>query len=66
MNILNSVKEVISFIEDGNSMWVTLITACSNKEIYSNWYFHMPHEFKESDVTSIRIESTDHIILYIL
>jgi hypothetical protein len=66
MNILNSVKEVMSFIEDGDSMWVTLITACSNEEIYSNWYFHMPYEFKEPDVTSIRIESTDHVILYIL
>lgn len=66
MKTLSSVREVMSFIEDGESMWVTLITACSNEEIYSNWYFHMQYEFKEADVTSIRIESTDHVILYIL
>lgn len=66
MATLSSVREVISFIKDGDSMWVTLITACSDQEVYSNWYFHMPYEFKESDVVSIQIESQDHIILYIL
>lgn len=66
MAVFATVKELISHIEDGDSIWVTLITACSNEEIYSNWYFHMPYEFKESDVTSIKVESADHIILYIL
>lgn len=56
----------MSFIENGHSMWITLLTACSNEEVYSNWYFNMPYEMKETDVASIRIESQDHIILYIL
>lgn len=66
MKTLNSVRDIMSFIENGHSMWITLLTACSNEEVYSNWYFNMPYEMKETDVASIRIESQDHIILYIL
>lgn len=65
MRTLVAVKELMSFIEDGDSKWVTLITACSDEVIYSNWYFNFPYEMKEPDVTSIRLEK-DHIILYIL
>ena len=65
MATLMTVKELMSFIEDGDSKWVTLITACSDQEIYSNWYFYFPYEMKESDVTSIKLEQ-DHIILYVL
>lgn len=66
MAILMTVKELISHIEDGDSKWVTMITACSGYEAYSNWYFNCPYEMRERDVTSIRIEEKDHIILYIL
>lgn len=61
-----TVKELMSHIVDGDSKWVTMVTACSGYEVYSNWYFNCPYEMKERDVTSIRIEEKDHIILYIL
>ena len=61
-----TVKEFMSFVEDSNSKWVTLITSCSDEEVYSNWYFNLPYEMWDSDVTLIRIEEKDHIILYIL
>lgn len=66
MSILMSVKELMSHIEDGNAMWVTMITSCSGHEVYSNWYFNCPYEMKEHDVTYIKIEDKDHLILYIL
>lgn len=66
MAILMSVKELMSHIEDGNSMWVTMITSCSGYEAYSNWYFNCPYEMREHDVTCIKIEDKDHLILYIL
>ena len=65
MAILVTVKELVSFIEDGDSKWVTLITSCSNQEIYSNWYFNFPYEMKNLDITSIKLER-DQIILYVL
>ena len=65
MRTLTTVRDFMSFIEDGDSKWVTLITSCSDQEIYSNWYFNFPYEMKESDVTLIRLEQ-DQIILYIL
>ena len=65
MATLMTVKELMSFIENGDSKWVTLITACSNKEVYSNWYFCFPYEIKDSYVTLIKLEQ-DQIILYIL
>ena len=66
MAILMTVKELMSHIEDGDSKWVTMITACSGYEAFSNWYFNCPYEMKERDVTFIKIEEKDHIILYIL
>ena len=60
-----TVKDFMSFVEDANSKWVTLITACSDQEVYSNWYFNMPYEMEQSDVTLIKLEQK-HIILYIL
>ena len=65
MKILMTVKELMSHIEDGDSKWVTLITSCSNEEVYSNWYFNFPYEMKEPDVTLIKLEQ-EQIILYIL
>ena len=65
MRTLTTVKDFMSFIEDGDSKWVTLITSCSNQEVYSNWYFNFPYEMKEPDVTLIKLEQ-DQIILYIL
>ena len=55
----------MSHIKDGDSKWVTLITACSNQEVYSNFYFNFPYEMKELDVTIIELQQ-GHIILYIL
>lgn len=66
MAIFATVKEVMSYIKDGESMWVTMITSCSGYEAYSNWYFNCPYEIKERDVTYIEIKDKDHIILYIL
>lgn len=66
MRTLVTVKELMSFIEDADSKWVTLITACSNEEVYSNWYFNFPYEMEQLDVTLIKLEHKDHIILYVL
>ena len=66
MKTLSTVKDIMSHIEDGESKWVTLITTCSDQEVYSNWYFHFPYEMKEPDVTLIKIEDEKHITLYIL
>ena len=60
-----TVRELMSHIKDGDSKWVTLITACSNQEIYSNFYFNFPYEMKEMDITYIELQQ-GHIILYIL
>lgn len=65
MATLMTVKELMSFIDDGNSKWVTLITTCSDQEVYSNWYFNFPYEMQELDVTLIKLEQ-DQIILYVL
>ena len=65
MKTLTTVKDFMSFVEDGDSKWVTLITTCSDQEVYSNWYFNFPYEMKEPDVTLIKFEQ-DQIILYIL
>ena len=46
MAILMTVSELMSHIEDGDSKWVTLVTACSGYEVYSNWYFNCPYEMK--------------------
>lgn len=66
MAILMTVRELMSFIEDADSKWVTLITLCSNYEAYSNWYMNFPYEMQEHDVSSIKIEDENHITLYIL
>ena len=60
-----TVKKLMSLIEDGDSSWVTLITACSDYEVYSNWYFNLPYEMEDLDVVLIKIES-DQLILYVL
>ena len=65
MRTLVTVGELMSHIKDGDSKWVTLITACSNQEVYSNFYFNFPYEMKELDVTIIELQQ-GHIILYIL
>lgn len=65
MSVLMTVRELMSHIKDGDSKWVTLITACSNQEIYSNFYFNFPYEMKEMDITYIELQQ-GHIILYIL
>lgn len=65
MAALVTVRELMSHIKDGDSKWVTLITACSNQEVYSNFYFNLPYEMKELDVTFIELQQ-GHIILYVL
>lgn len=65
MVTLTTVKDFMSFVRDSDSKWVTLITTCSDQEVYSNWYFNFPYEMKEPDVTMIDIRQ-DQIILYIL
>lgn len=65
MSALATVKDVMSFIKDSDSKWVTLVTACSDIEVYSNFYFNFPYEMKELDVTLIEFQS-GCIILYVL
>lgn len=65
MATLVTVRELMSHIKDGDSKWITLITACSNQEVYSNFYFNFPYEMKELDVTLIELQQ-GHIILYVL
>lgn len=55
----------MSHIKDGDSKWITLITTCSNQEVYSNFYFNFPYEMKDLDVTYIELQQ-GHIILYVL
>ena len=65
MAALVTVRELMSHIKDSDSKWITLITACSNQEVYSNFYFNFPYEMKELDVTLIELQQ-GHIILYVL
>jgi hypothetical protein len=65
MATLTTVKELMSHIKDKDSKWVTLITTCSNQEVYSNFYFNFPYEMKELDVTLIEFQQ-GCIILYVL
>lgn len=65
MATLMTVRELMSHIKDGDSKYVTLVTACSNEEVYSNFYFNFPYEMKELDVTLIELQQ-GHIILYVL
>ena len=65
MKVLMTVKELMSHIKDNDSKWITLVTACSNQEVYSNFYFNFPYEMKELDVTFIELQQ-GHIILYVL
>lgn len=57
MATLITVNELMSLIKDGESKYVILITACSEHEIYSNFYSNFPYEMKELDVTSIEFQS---------
>lgn len=52
-------------IKDGDYKYVTLITACSEQEIYSNFYSNFPYEYKELNVTLIEFQS-GCIILHVL
>jgi hypothetical protein len=65
MATLVTVRELMSHIKDGDSKYVTLITSCSNQEVYSNFYFNFPYDMKELDVALIEIQQ-GHIILYVL
>ena len=65
MNILATVEKVMSHIKDGENKHTTLLTARSNKEIYSNFYSNFPNEIKELNVTLIKFES-GCIILYVV
>ena len=65
MRTLSTVGDIMSHIKDGDSKWITLITACSNQEVYSNFYFNFPYEMKGLDVTLIELQQ-GHIILYVL
>ena len=65
MKVLTSVRDIMSHIKDSDSKWITLVTACSDQEVYSNFYFNFPYEMKELDVTLIEIQQ-GHIILYVL
>lgn len=65
MSALVTVRDLMSHIQDGDSKYVTLITACSNQEVYSDFYFNFPYEMKNLDVTYIELQQ-GHIVLYVL
>lgn len=65
MRTLTTVKEMMSFIKDSESKYTVLITACSEQEIYKNFYSNFPDEMKELDVTLIEFQS-GCIILHVL
>lgn len=65
MSTLSTVRDLMSHIKDRDSKWVTLITACSNQEVYSNFYFNFPYEMKDLDVTLIEFQQ-GCIVLYVL
>jgi hypothetical protein len=65
MKVMSTVREMMSFVKDGDSKWVTLITACSNEEVYSDFYFNFPYEMKELDITLIELQQ-GYIVLYVL
>lgn len=65
MKILTTVRDFMSFVGDRDTKWITLMTSCSNQELYSNWYMNCPNEFEERDVTFIELEK-DNIVLYVL
>ena len=65
MSTIGSVNDIMSHIKDGKSKYTTLITACSEQEVYSNFYFNFPYEMKQLDVTLIELQP-GHIILYVL
>ena len=65
MNSLITVKELMSIVKDCDYKYVTLITSCSEQEIYSNFYSNFPYEYKELNVTLIEFQS-GCIILHIL
>lgn len=65
MATLGTVNQLMSHIKDGNTKYTTLITACSEQEIYSNFYFNFPYEMKNLDVALIELEP-GHIILHVL
>ena len=55
----------MSFIKDSESKYTVLITACSEQELYRNFYSNFPDEMKELDVTLIEFQS-GCIILHVL
>lgn len=65
MSILATVGDVMSHIKDSDYKHVTLITACSKQEVYSNFYSNFPEKMKEANVTLIEFQS-GCIILYII
>lgn len=65
MKTLATVKDVMSHIKDGDSKYVILISACSEQELYNNFYFNFPYEMKELDVTLIELQP-GCIKLYVL
>lgn len=65
MRTLTTVKELMSFIQDSDSKYVTLITACSDNEVYSNFYSDFSEDMKVLDVTAIEFQS-GCINLYVL
>lgn len=65
MATIGSVNQVMSHIKDGDSKYISLITACSEQEVYSNFYFNFPYEMKNLDVTLIELQP-GHIILHVL
>ena len=65
MRVLATVKEMMSFIKDNESKYTILVTACSEQEVYKNFYSNFPDEMKELDVTLIEFQS-GCIILHVL
>lgn len=65
MNILATVAEFMSFVKDNDYKNVTLVTACSNEEFYSNFYSNFPEKMRSMNITSIEFQP-GNIKLYVL
>lgn len=65
MRTLATVKDFMSHIKDSDSKYVILVSACSEQELYSNFYMNFPYEMKELDIDLIELQP-GCIKLYVL
>ena len=65
MKILASVEKFMSFVNNNDTKYVVLTSACSNENIYENFYSNFPKNMKVLDITAVEF-NTGFINLYVL